>query len=44
MAKISGVIFRSGGKERIPYATIKATQKNQPVVYTTAGDGGEFTM
>jgi hypothetical protein len=44
MATISGVIFRSGGKERIPYATIKATQQGQPVIYTTAGEGGEFAM
>ena len=44
MAKISGVIFRSGGKERIPYATVKATQKDQPVIYATADEGGEFSM
>jgi hypothetical protein len=44
MAKISGVIFRSGGNERVTYATVKATQKGQPVIYTTAGEGGEFTM
>jgi hypothetical protein len=44
MATISGVIFRSGGKERIPYATVKATQQGQPVIYATAGEGGEFTL
>jgi hypothetical protein len=44
MAIISGVIFRSGGKERIPYATIKATQQGQPVIYATAGEGGEFIL
>lgn len=44
MAKISGVIFRSGGKERISYATVKAYQKDQPIIYTTAGEGGEFSL
>lgn len=44
MANISGVIFRSGGSERISYATIKATQKGQPVIYTTASEAGEFSM
>jgi hypothetical protein len=44
MAKISGVIYRSGGKERISYATVKAYQKDQPIIYTTAGEGGEFSL
>ena len=44
MAKLSGVIFRSGGQERIPYATVKATKGDQPVIYTTAGENGEFSM
>jgi hypothetical protein len=28
MPKLSGTIFRSGGNERIPYATVKATQQD----------------
>jgi hypothetical protein len=44
MAKLSGVIIRSGGQERIPYATVKATQQGQPVIYATAGENGEFSM
>lgn len=44
MARISGVIFRPGGKERISYATIKAYQKDQPTFYSTANEGGEFSL
>lgn len=44
MAKLSGVIFHSGGKERIPYATVKATQPGQRVYYATADKSGEYNM
>jgi hypothetical protein len=43
MAKASGTIYRSGGKERIPYATIKA-YKAGTTQYATAGEGGDFTL
>ena len=42
MAIASGAVYRSGGKERVPYATIKAYKGGQ-TIYATAGDGGEFT-
>ena len=43
MAKASGTIYRSGGKERVSYATIKAYKGGQ-TIYTTAGEAGEFTL
>lgn len=43
MATASGTIFRSGGKERISYATIKAYKGGQ-TEYATASEGGEFTL
>ena len=44
MSKASGTIYRSGGKERVPYATIKATKPGKKPVYETSSEGGEFTM
>jgi hypothetical protein len=43
MAKASGTIFRTGGKERISHATIKVT-KGGRTEYATAGEGGEFSL
>jgi len=43
MTKASGTIYRSGGKERISYVTIKA-YKGSKTLYTTADDGGDFTL
>ena len=43
MATASGTIYRSGGKERVSYATIK-TYKGGQTLYTTAGEAGEFTL
>lgn len=43
MAKASGTIYRSGGKERISYATIKAYKGSQ-TLYATADEGGDFTL
>jgi len=43
MAKASGTIYRSGGKERVSYATIKADKGGQ-TNYATASEGGEFTL
>jgi hypothetical protein len=43
MAKASGTIFRTGGKERIPHATIKVT-KGGKTEYATAGEAGEFSL
>jgi len=43
MSTASGTIYRSGGKERISYATIKAYKASQ-TSYTTADEGGAFTL
>jgi hypothetical protein len=43
MAKVSGMVYRSGSKEGIPYATIKAS-KGAQVYYTTANKVGEFEL
>lgn len=43
MAKASGTIYRSGGKERVSYATIKAYKGGQ-TKYTTAGEDGDFAL
>jgi hypothetical protein len=43
MATASGTVYRSGGKERVSYATIKANKGGQ-TKYATAGEGGEFTL
>ena len=43
MTKASGTIYRSGGKERVSYATIKAYKDGQ-TNYATASEGGEFTL
>ena len=43
MATAAGTIYRSGGKERVPYATIKAYKDGQ-TEYTTAKDGGDFSL
>jgi hypothetical protein len=43
MASIAGTVFRSGGKERIPYATIKAIKKGH-AVYDTTDESGEFSL
>lgn len=44
MPKASGTVFRSGGKERVSYATIKAYKAGKPTRYETTNDGGEFTL
>jgi hypothetical protein len=44
MSKASGTVFRSGGKERVSYATIKAYKAGKPNKYETTNDGGEFTL
>jgi hypothetical protein len=44
MSKVSGTVFRSGGKERVSYATIKAYKAGKPNKYETTDDGGEFTL
>ena len=44
MPKVSGTVFRSGGKERISYATIKAYKAGKPNRYETTDDGGVFTL
>jgi hypothetical protein len=41
--KASGNVYRSGGKEGISHATIKASKGNQ-IVYATADDGGDFLL
>lgn len=43
MVTASGTVYRSGGKERVSYATIKAYKGGQ-TLYTTAGEAGEFTL
>jgi len=43
MATASGTVFRSGGKERIAYATVKAYQAGK-TEYTTANEAGEFNL
>lgn len=43
MTKISGTIFRSGGKERISYATVKVYRKEH-TLYTTTDQSGEFSI
>ena len=43
MATAWGTVFRSGGKERIPFATVKATYGNL-IEYTTADDAGSFSL
>jgi hypothetical protein len=43
MASIAGTVFRSGGKERIPYATIKAIKKGH-ALYATTDESGEFSI
>ena len=44
MSKASGTVYRSGGKERVSYATIKAYKAGKPTKYETTDDGGEFTL
>jgi len=44
MSKASGTVYRSGGKERVSYATIKAYKAGKPTRYETTDDGGEFTL
>ena len=44
MSKASGTVFRSGGKERVSYATIKAYKAGKPTQYETTNEGGEFTL
>ncbi len=44
MPKASGTVYRSGGKERVSYATIKAYKAGKPTRYETTNDGGEFTL
>lgn len=41
MATASGTIYRSGGKERVSYATVKAYKGGQ-TKYDTASEAGEF--
>jgi hypothetical protein len=43
MAKASGTIYRSGGKERVSYATIKAYKAGH-TQYATAGEDGDFFL
>jgi len=43
MAKITGTVFRPGGKERVVYATIKAFKKGH-IMYATTDDSGEFFL
>ena len=47
MATASGTIFRSGGKERVPYATVKiynkAYNKGKPE-YATTEENGDFSL
>jgi hypothetical protein len=43
MAKASGMVYRSGSKEGIAYATIKASKGTQ-VNYTTSNKVGEFDL
>jgi len=43
MANITGTVFRTGGKERMSYATIKAIKKGQ-AVYATTDENGEFSL
>jgi hypothetical protein len=43
MAEISGTIFRSGGKERISFATVKLYQKGHSI-YATTDQSGEFSI
>ena len=43
MATASGTICRSGGKERVSYATVKAYKEGQ-TKYATASEAGEFTL
>jgi hypothetical protein len=44
MSKASGTIYRSGGKERVSYATIKAYKTGKPTKYETTDESGEFTL
>jgi len=44
MTKASGTVYRSGGKERVSYATIKAYKAGKPTKYETTNDAGEFAM
>jgi len=44
MPKASGTVYRSGGKERVSCATIKAYKAGKPTRYETTNDGGEFTL
>ena len=43
MFKALGTIYRAGGKERISYATIKAS-KGSDTVYANADEGGNFIL
>jgi hypothetical protein len=43
MAQASGIVYRSGSKEGIAYATIKAS-KGSNNVYSTSDDNGDFTI
>ena len=44
MTKASGTVYRSGGKERVSYATIKAYKAGKPTKYETTNEAGEFTL
>lgn len=43
MAIAAGSVYRSGGKEGISHATVKAT-KGGKIVYATTNDGGDFSV
>jgi hypothetical protein len=43
MAQASGIVFRSGSKEGIAYATIKAS-KGKLNIYSTTDDNGDFSF
>lgn len=44
MTKASGTVYRSGGKERVAYATIKVTKAGKPTKYETTNEAGEFAL
>jgi hypothetical protein len=44
MTIASGTIFKTGGKERMPKATIKASKKGANTVYAQADKDGNFTL
>ncbi len=43
MAQVSGIVYRSGTKEGIPHATIKAS-KGETNIYATTDENGEFSF